>query len=249
MEDWRVRVPAPFYVFIIVGVFLDSFYSEHCENLRALESAISSIQLALRDYIARCDERNSDTYTKLLAHLINSWVEVRILKLVYEKGAFNDSEIERIINSNLNDKWKKSLEIAYRKGFGISYNDKINDHRYSSLLYIIDNYLLPSSQIRNRLAHGQWVFAFNNSVLDGVNPKLTKDIQDDNILKIQLRFKIFKDLSQIIHDLAVSTPTFERDFDNNYRKIKEKQQQLINKKYDVYKNVLVTKRIRGKKSI
>lgn len=224
---------------------MKSYYSEHCDNLRALESAISSIQITLRDYISRCDERNSDIYTKILAHLVNSWVEVRILKLIYEKEAFNEDEIKEVINSNLNDKWKKSLEIAYRKGFGTSKSDPITDNRYSSLVDIIDNYLLPSSQMRNRLAHGQWVFAFNNSLLSGVNEKLTKDIRNDNILKIQLRFKIFKDLSQIIHDLAVSTPTFKRDFDTNFGKIKEKQHQLINKNYDSYVGNLVSKRIRG----
>lgn len=233
---------------LIAGVFLDSFYSEHCENLRALESAISSIKITLRDYISRNDERNSDIYTKILAHLINSWVEVRILKLIYEEGAFSENEIKKIINFNLNDKWKKSLEIAYRKGFCIPNGAPITDNRYSSLLLIIDNYLLPSSQIRNRLAHGQWVFAFQRSLLNGVDGKLTKDIRNDNILKIQLRLRIFKDLSQIIHDLAVSTPTFKRDFDSNFGKINEKQQQLINKKYDVYVKNLVSKRIRGEKS-
>jgi hypothetical protein len=226
---------------------MESHYSKHCDNLRALESAISSIQITLRDYISRCDERNSDIYTKILAHLVNSWVEVRILKLIYEEGAFSEVEIKKVIKCNLNDKWKKSLEIAYRKGFCISNSTPINDNRYSALLRIIDNYLLPSSQMRNRLAHGQWVFAFKNSVLD-VDEQLTTDIRNDNILKIQLRFRIFKDLSQIIHDLAVSAPTFERDFDKNFGKIKEKQQQLINKKYDVYVETLVSKRLRGEEN-
>ena len=145
---------------------------------------------------------------------------------------------------SLNDKWKNSLEIAYRKSFQKPSGTQINDTRYSMLLDIIDNQLLPSAQIRNRLAHGQWKFAFTNN-LQNINNKLTNKIRDDNILKIQLRYKIFKNLSQLIHDLVISTPTFNRDFNDNFRKIEEKKHQMSNRKYEVYVKTLVANRIKG----
>lgn len=233
---------------------MNSNYPEHCENLRLIEGAISSVQRTSRDYISKKDEKNSEIYTKILAYLINCWAEVRIIKLIYEQNAFTESEIIQILNpslnpkkwknSSLNDKWKNSLKIAYYRSFQPTNASQINDIRYSKLLEIIDNQLLPSAEIRNRLAHGQWKFAFTNDLLR-INQDLTNKIIDDNILKIQLRYKIFKDLSQIIHDLAVSTPTFERDFNDNFRKIEEKIQQMNNKKYDVYVNTLVSKRENG----
>lgn len=224
---------------------MNSYYHEHCENLRLIEGAISSVQRTLREYISKSDDKNSEIYTKILAYLINCWVDVRIIKLVYEKNAFNDSEMTQIIGQrSLNDKWKTSLEIAYRKSFHIPNHTQINDTRYSMLLDIIDNQLLPSAQIRNRLAHGQWKFAFTNS-LQNINPNLTNKIRDDNILQIQLRHKIFKNLSQLIHDLVVSTPTFDRDFSDNFNKIEEKKHQMTNKKYEIYVNTLIEKRIKG----
>ena len=226
---------------------MNSYYHEHCENLRLIEGAISSVQRTLREYISKSDDKNSEIYTKILAYLINCWAEVRIIKLVYEKNAFTDSEITHIIGKkSLNDKWKRSLETAYRKSFQISSDTQINDAKYSMLLDIIDNQLLPSAQIRNRLAHGQWRFAFTSN-LQNINDGLTNDIKNDNILKIQLRHKIFKDLSQLVHDLAVSTPTFERDFNNHFRKIEEKKHQMNNRKYEAYVNTLVAKKIKGQK--
>lgn len=224
---------------------MNSYYHEHCENLRLIEGAISSVQRTLREYISKSDDKNSEIYTKILAYLINCWADVRIIKLVYEKNAFNDSEMTQIIGQrSLNDKWKTSLEIAYRKSFPIPNDTQINDTRYSMLLDIIDNQLLPSAQIRNRLAHGQWKFAFTNS-LQNINQDLTNKIRDDNILQIQLRHKIFKNLSQLIHDLVVSTPTFDRDFSDNFNKIEEKKHQMTNKKYEIYVNTLIAKRIKG----
>ena len=237
---------SPFHLhYLKMGCLLNSYYHEHCENLRLIEGAISSVQRTLREYISKNDDKNSEIYTKILAYLINCWAEVRIMKLVYEKNAFTGSEMTKIIGQrSLNDKWKKSLEIAYPKSFQKPSGTQINDPRYSMLLDIIDNQLLPSAQIRNRLAHGQWKFAFTNN-LQNINNILTNKIRDDNILKIQLRYKIFKNLSQLIHDLVVSTPTFDRDFNDNFRKIEEKKHQMSNRKYEVYVNTLVTKRIKG----
>lgn len=218
---------------------MNSYYHEHCENLKLIEGAISSVQRTLREYISKNDDKNSEIYTKILAYLINCWAEVRIIKLVYEKNAFTDSEITKIIGQqSLNDKWKQSLEIACSRNF------YVNSTKYSMLLDIIDNQLLPSAQIRNKLAHGQWKFTFNSD-LQNINQDLTNKIRADNILKIQLRYKIFKNLSQLIHDLVISTSTFDRDFEDNFRKIEEKKHQMSNRKYDVYVNNLVAKRIEG----
>ena len=218
---------------------MNSHYHEHCENLRLIEGAISSVQRTLRNYISKNDDINSEIYTKILAFLINCWADVRIIKLVFEENAFTDSEITHIIGqTSLNDKWKQSLEIACSRNF------YVNNTKYSMLLDVIDNQLLPSAQIRNKLAHGQWKFAFNSD-LQNINQDLTNKIRADNILKIQLRYKIFKNLSQLIHDLVISTPTFDRDFEDNFRKIEEKKHQMNNRKYDVYVNNLVAKRIEG----
>ncbi|HUV98043.1 MAG TPA: hypothetical protein VMW14_00890, partial [Candidatus Paceibacterota bacterium] len=61
---------------------------------------------------------------------------------------------------------------------------------------------------------------------------------------------MFKSLAQIIHDLAVSKPTFERDFDRIYRKVEGQRTNFHNRQYKDYKKMLIEKRqkyLRGKK--
>ena len=56
---------------------------------------------------------------------------------------------------------------------------------------------------------------------------------------------IFKSLSQIIHDLAVSKPTFERDFDNNYRRIESQKINYARIDYERYKKWMIKKKKKG----
>jgi len=229
---------------------MKSYYEEHCENLRMIDQAIKTVQRTLRDYISKDEETNIYIYTKILSHLINTWAEVRILKLIYEIDAFSDIEKQKIIQTDsLNKRWEMALTIAFCKAYNIS-NKKINNAnytqrmRYNALLDLISNDLLESYQLRNRIAHGQWKYAFNNELLD-INAELTKELRKENIVKLQLKLRMFKSLAQIIHDLAVSTPTFERDFDTNYRKIEEQKRNFHNRSYEDYKQKMIEKRRRG----
>lgn len=220
------------------------YYHEHCENLRLIQSSISSVRVTLKSSISNQNEVEVEIYTKILSFLVNSWTEVRIMKLINENNAFTEFEIKTIIESrSLENKWKKTLEIAYNKSFQNNSNNPKNKARFDSLMDIISDHLKYSAEIRNKLAHGQWKHSFNNKSL-AINPDLTRRVNSDNYTKIRFRYEIFKILSQIIHDLAVSTPTFERDFEKNYNRIVQRQQYVHNnKKHEDFVERLVSKKI------
>lgn len=231
---------------------MDSYYKQHCENLRMIENAIKSVQRILRGYISKDEEINVYVYTKILSHLINSWAEVRVLKLIYEHGAFSDSEKTKIIKCDgAKEKWDMALAIAFCKRYDISIKniDSVTTPitprtRCQMLSELIDNDLLESTQLRNRIAHGQWKFAFNSDLLR-INEGLTRILRQENIVKLQLKLKMFKSLAQIIQDLAVSKPTFERDFDDNFRRIEEQKRNFHNRSYDNYRGKMILKLKRG----
>jgi len=233
---------------------LKSNYYYHCENLKTISEAIKSIQRTLRIYISKNEEKNIYIYTKILSFLINSWAEVRLLKLIYEKDAFSESEINEILILNADERWQHVLNIAFCKAYRIPNIDKIDNSQISytsrsrreALLKLIKEDLIDSIQARNRIAHGQWKYAFNND-LKTLNGELIKNLKKENIIKLQLKLKMFQSLAQIIHDLAVSTPTFERDFDVNYKKIEEQKQNFHKRDYDDYKEKMIKKRTNGLK--
>ena len=52
-------------------------------------------------------------------------------------------------------------------------------------------------------------------------------------------------LAFLIHDLAVSPPTFERDFDKNYRLVEENKRNLHKRTYNDYRTKMIAKYQRG----
>lgn len=217
-----------------------------------LEKAITTVQRTLRNYISANERVNVDIYTKILSHLINSWAEVRVLKLVYESRAFNDQQKKDILAcGGARERWQKALDFAFCKAFNVNQSNidsPIVDYtarsRRLALLDIINEDLLESNQLRNRIAHGQWKYAFSEDLLS-VNGALTHRLRKENIVKLQMKLAMFKSLAQIIHDLAVSKPTFERDFDVNYRRIENQKRNFHNRKYEDYKQKMLVKRRRG----
>ena len=86
---------------------MKSFYKEHCINLKMIEKAIKSVKRILRDYISKNDDVNIYIFTKILSHLINTWAEVRVLKLVYETKAFTVTEKEKLLKKKLKERWEE----------------------------------------------------------------------------------------------------------------------------------------------
>ena len=211
-----------------------------------IESAITQIGLSLKEEISYKNSINVDIYTRILAQLVNSWIEVRLFKIINEEYAFTDREIRDILaNKSLNEKWKCALTSSYLKAYNVKSSDKINDIRYSTLISLIASEILGSNQLRNKLAHGQWKYAFNGNVTS-INQKMTNKILNENIMKLQIKMNIFRYISQIIHDLAISKPTFERDFNTYYNRIRENQQQYDNKDFAKWKKNLISKQEKGK---
>lgn len=215
-------------------------YHKHCENLRYLRKGIDVIKLNLNQSISQEDEIKINIYNKILSSTITSWAEVRILKLVNEQSGFTDEEKKfiEVTHLSLQQKWENALKISICKAYGINYltsNDKlISDNiveanlsndikvKFNELKNIINNDLVPSINIRNKIAHGQWKHPIAND-FKSVNIELENEFCNENIIRFSYRINVFEKLSQIIHDLCVSKPTFERDFDRLFANIKSER--------------------------
>lgn len=242
-------------------------YIKWCENVKTLENTIEQIQRDLRLNISRQQEANVYSYTKLLSYLIVCWSEARIMKLIYEpeytykhssgnsytkRKSFSQTEIEDIYSSaTLKDKWLKAMQIAISKHHNIPLNVNFPNSlpftskaRYLEIEDLINNKLLSSIELRNRIAHGQWKHAFTND-LRSVSQPHTTSLRTENIVTLQLNYNIFKVLAQLVHDIASSPSTFERDFDKNYKVLEQNKLNLHNRNFADYSANLIAKHIRG----
>lgn len=236
-------------------------YTKHCQNLNEIEKAVKIIEKDINNAIRHKRDIEEKIYTKLLCALMVSWLEIRLLKLVNEKSdynnknsvtIFNDDEIQKILQAkSLLDKWLISLNIAARKSYKIKLNKNLlNVNNYNNqktfelkhklLIEIIKDEFSSTINVRNKIDHGQLMYAYTNYPNE-FSAQNTMELNKINIVSLRCKKAIFKNISNIIHDLTVSQKTFERDFDLYFKKIESYKADIKEMNYNKYRTKLINK--------
>lgn len=218
-------------------------------NLELVALSIPHIKKNLHTAIASSSAGEEVTYTKLYTMLLGIWTEGRLHKLVYEKGAFNDCERVYIYSgNNLEEKWHKALEIAFRKFRGVELEIELTSETlgfthfniYNEMKGWITSYISPVISLRNRVAHGQWKHPFSNdtgewsnSFTFKISEQLSTKFYKENYLTVECKFHLVQDISVAINNLAVNAEEYKTgEFDDMYAKVQKQVEklELIDKK-------------------
>ena len=229
-------------------------YKYHVANLRELEFAISHTGRMARSEISTKDpQKGLRSLLRLYSFLVGAWAEARLIKLLYEIGGFNELERNNITNeSSQLEQWQKTIDLAFRKHYRVRRAPLeerslgvANNARLVALHSILSNELRIIIEIRNKLAHGQWVYPFN-SAKTAVEQEKYHLINNENLQSLQFKYALIKHIANAVHDLVVSPVTFERDFEAHFRKLFQTQINLQTKSYEKYKNSLISKKERAR---
>lgn len=225
-------------------------YQQHVANLRELELAISHAARIAKAAIASKDpNRSLRSVLRLYSFLIGAWAETRLRKLLHEQYGFSEQERKSIKEKGSQlEQWQEAVELAFRKHHGIRRAaldvrtlGVAHAARRSALLDVLDNELRIIVEIRNKLAHGQWIYPFNSD-----ETKVEEDkhrlINKENFLSLQFKYALVGHLADAVHDLVVSPRTFERDFDEHFRKLFQVRTNIVTRDYAKYEAQLVKSR-------
>ncbi len=232
---------------------LKKLYEFHVANLQEIDRAMERVARSLRAAISQGDEITVSSFMRLYALLLGAWAECRLRKLIYEPKGFDDSERDTIRAENTQLKrWQKAVEVAFRRQYKIPkapITSNVLPHsahsRYVALSEMLVRDLGSIIELRNKLAHGQWVYPLNKDGNDVAQEQMDA-LRVENLLSLQFKKRLLESLSAIIHDLVVSKPTFERDFDNHFRIIVETRRNLQNRDYETWAQSMRQKYQRGK---
>ncbi|OUR81636.1 hypothetical protein A9Q82_09700 [Cycloclasticus sp. 46_120_T64] len=232
----------------------NTIYKFHVANLHSIQTAIEHLKRTIHVAIASENKKLILSYTRLLSLTLGAWAEVRLNKLLYETEGFSTEEREKIkAKGSQFEKWELSIELAVRSHYGIQ-NQPLTDtnlthsvySRYQTLNAILEQDLKPVIEIRNKLAHGQWEYPFTDGLDLAIDKKIA--IEAENVQSLHYKYVLLNHLSQIIHDLIVSKPTFERDFDKYYQKFASTRQHLLNKSFVTFCSDIKERAVRGKEA-
>jgi len=227
-------------------------YKYHVANLRSLEIALQNTSLSARKSISEENNPATASFVRLFAFLIGAWTENRLKKLLFEDTGFGGQDRERVLNQGTQlEQWTKAVELAFRKHYKVPKAPLseatltfTSNARYLSLIGLLDKDLRLIIEVRNKLAHGQWIYPFNSNG-DGIEQEKYKLLNLENLPSLQYKFSLISNLADIVQDLVVSVPTFERDFDIHFKQISNTKNNLKNRKYENYEKMLIDKRKRG----
>lgn len=231
----------------------EKLYEFHTANLRAVSAALDRVATSTRNAIARDVAPEVDTFTRLYATLLGAWAECRLAKLLYHPHAYNGADCQIVRDQSTHfDRWHKVVELAFRKHYGVPHATLSADTlthsayaRYQTISTLLNGELRFVITLRNKLAHGQWVYPLNEN-WDDVAQEQMDALRNENLLSLKFKKVILDALLNAIADLALSLPTFERDFDNHYRQIQNAQRDLRTRSFANYRTSLQSKYQHGR---
>lgn len=215
-------------------------------NLREMGRAWVQAKRSVNQSLAKSDLPAAKIHTKLLALIYSAWSESSLLKVIHTPYGFELDEIRQIKvvwrSNGITAAWKKTITLALRKvrTRGGNYVPNVS----LRLERLVNQYIEAPSQLRNKIAHGQWEIALNskNSASDA---ELTAKLADLDCVKIDILREGCIGLCKIVESLIESPDgAFHRDY---WQTLQEVQDHLT----ETSKHSLAEKvaRLRVKKSL
>lgn len=174
------------------------FHSDFSKNVSTLESTRKRINSLINDALRKDDDVALKVYTNIYLLVYSAWTEASLVKLVHTPFGFTLVEKQKILkDQDVLNKWKKCVNTAFSKfqkpGSEIP-NKKRKIHK------LLDDYLKSQANIRNKVAHGQWVYPlFKNNLTHDADAKTLMSLID--VMQIDTWFEIFKEITEIVRGL------------------------------------------------
>jgi hypothetical protein len=230
-----------------------TIYTFHVANLREVDRGLEQIARQLRRMLGEGDAASSSALTKAYALALAVKVECRLQKLLYEPNVTEaDREAILAVDQQL-DRWHAAVELGLRKhwaGPGKDLSQLSLGHdvhaRYQTLRAAIEEDLRPVIELRNKLAHAQWVFPLSESNEVAVTQK--RSLEREQALSLGLKNKILDSLADVVHDLVVSRRAFESSFERRFHELSLLRAELDERRFENYTAKLRAKRRRGREA-
>lgn len=178
-------------------------YKACTKNVKELKKQRGILEKLLKQAIRDNKKENIQFYTYLYALLYSSFAEVSFVKLINTPYGFNEAEIKTIMRcGNLEEKWIKCFELAFSKIENTVNQGEIANKK-KKLRKLLDEYIIAPSELRNKIAHGQWIVCLNNDCA-AINDDTSNKLSQLDAFTIMKEFKIYAIFAQCIEDLIES---------------------------------------------
>ncbi|WP_158297117.1 hypothetical protein [Zhihengliuella sp. ISTPL4] len=219
-------------------------FSKHTDNLRAITSALTQVERTHKRAIRESDEPSEKAMRIVHTLLLGVYAEARLRKILEDPTGFNARERQLIWLEKSQDKrWLASVDFAARRHYKVMSHQDLSEvappqafDRIETISALLRHDLAPVITDRNRLAHGQWVHQLRSRSEDTFTD--TSVSFDYNYVALDARKQLLDFIARIVNVLAVSEPTFDRDFSDLMEKIGRVKASLSGDRYPQFASQL-----------
>jgi hypothetical protein len=190
-------------------------FAAQTQNVRALAKARGQLSRAINDALRQQNNAGVSVLSKSLALVFCAWVEASFSKLIHTPHGFTLPEIaaikQAIASGSVVSGWEHAIQIAMTDHDAVKSNFNAEDS--TRLRDCVDLLIKNPSQLRNKIAHGQWVEALNGKNTD-INSDFTTRISNISSATIDTWFDCQGKLIEIVEHLIHSP---NKAFINTYR--------------------------------
>jgi hypothetical protein len=209
----------------------------HSENLRAARDGLTQAERVHKAAIRRKNDAEIEFAARTHQLLVGIAAEAYLRKIIADPGGFNDNERALLARArSQSERWTMTVEFAFRRHYKVLLHQRVDEgslpvaiaQQFSSLGHMIETDLDPVIGDRNKIAHAQWRWLLNSKEerFTGAAPAPL------NYMQSHRRSQIIDDLAKLVYVLAVSEPTFQRDYDHYFASIADLREGLDGAGYE-----------------
>lgn len=200
-------------------------YVLQSNNVRKLKKVEKNLVRTINTYLKKNDSFQVELNTKLYALVYCTLSEAQFIQIVNTPDGFMDTEIEKIKAEKKRNGVVKAWELLFDMAFDkVNVNWKTNSdllNRRKEVQNIIDDYIKTPSELRNKVAHGQWDLALNRENT-AENTSKTLELNNLTVIQITIWSKVHQFLGLIVRDLIQSPKSgFHRNYWINLVKLQQ----------------------------
>ena len=181
-------------------------FKAQTSNVRRLDAARRQIRRSINHALRRSDDAAEEAHTIVLALLYCAWMEATLLKLLCTPYGLSPIEIEQIKSaqqtSGIGAAWVECIDVGLRR---VGEQPKTGDlpNIRQRLCKLIETFVKSPAELRNKIAHGQWVTCLNRD-RTAVNADLTGKLAKLDVVELERWFEAGRGLADIFEALIES---------------------------------------------
>ena len=232
-------------------------FQPQTKNVQYLRRVIKQLNRDINESIQKSDNFKEDMRVKLLALTYSAWSEAQFVQIIYTPNAFTTNEINSMLKIQaVFARWEKLIKYSFEKIEKYNFSEKeksiqkLKDNNLTNkigvlcqkyeeerlligekkeeLITYLKKYIEEPSKIRNKVAHGQWVYPLDDFEIKKNKPNAI--LKEDSLLKEKLN-KL--NPISIMREFEVHTT-----LGKIVRKLIESQKKGFTQKYDTYMDEL-----------